>query len=72
MATIGKDKTTEQKTEKKKMRKAAVKGVATSIKSTLFPGKDARKIRKEDRQEKRAIAKEFGFKKGGSLKIKKK
>ena len=72
MATIGKDKTKEQKTEKKKMRKAAVKGVATSIKSTLFPGKDARKIRKEDRQEKRAIAKEFGFKKGGSVKIKKK
>lgn len=72
MATIGKDKTKEQKAEKKKMRKAAVKGVATSIKSTLFPGKAARKIKKEDRQEKRAIAKEFGFKKGGSVKSKKK
>ena len=46
MATIGKDKTKEQKAEKKKMRKAAVKGVATSIKSTLFPGKAARKIKK--------------------------
>jgi hypothetical protein len=29
-------------------------------------------MKKEDRQEKRAIAKEFGFKKGGSVKNKNK
>jgi len=71
MANIGRDKSKE-KAEKKKMRKAYVKGVSSAIKSTLFPSKEGRAFNKEQRKYKREIKKEFGLKKGGSVKSKKK
>lgn len=58
--------------KKKKMRKAYVKGVSSAIKSTLFPSKESREARKGVRKYKREIKKEFGLKKGGSVKTKKK
>lgn len=58
MAIIDKDK---EKEKKKKMRKAAVKGTLSSIKSTLFPDKKTRSLNKAVRQEKREIKREFQF-----------
>ena len=58
MAIIDKDK---EKEKKKKMRKAAVKGTLSSIKSTLFPDKKTRLLNKAIRQEKREIKREFQF-----------
>lgn len=72
MAGIGKDKTKEEKAQKKKMRKAVIKGTAAAIKSTLFPSKQTRQGRKEERQFNRQLKKDFGLKKGGSVKTKKK
>ena len=61
-----------QKAEKKKIRKAVMKGIGSTIKSTIFPDKETRRIKKQTRQEKRELVKEFGFKKGGSIRTKKK
>lgn len=72
MAGIGKDKTKEEKAQKKKMRKAVIKGTAAAIKTTLFPSKQTRQGRKEERQFNRELKKEFGLKKTSSIKTRNK
>lgn len=60
MQTIDKEKQ-KKRAEKKKVRKAVIKGTLSSIKSTLFPDKKTRSLNKAIRQEKREIKREFQF-----------